>query len=259
MNKNNQSPDMGKLTERFKALAGNRELMIQLLEILTVPVEIFSADGLSIYVNPACMREFNHHDEKMIVETYNLKHDPYCLGLFGQEKMDRIFNGEVVYLYDIPVPMKGFLDEGKTIKKPYEAATMDMVLLPLWEGDVFTHTVCLFDMKNMYQGRADIIKAQEYIKEHWRDEFDIEKIARAANLSKRYFQRIFKEVAGKTPIEYYQELKIQKLQEKLFDGNISVEQAFDACGVDSRNTYLKLFKDKVGMTPAEYRKLNNIQ
>ena len=137
---------------------------------------------------------------------------------------------------------------------------MDLFLLPLWDDDVFTCTICFFTVKNMYHGRADIIKAQKYIKEHWRDEFDLEKIVRFVGLSKRHFQRIFKEVTGCTPLEYYQDMKIVKIGEKLLDGSLSVEQAFKACGADyNGKTYFNLFKDKNNMTPAEFRKKNGIQ
>ena len=36
-------------------------------------------------------------------------------------------------------------------------------------------TVCFFTVKYVFQGRADIAKAQKYIEEHWQDEFDIDK------------------------------------------------------------------------------------
>ena len=260
MSKENIQQDFSMLSEQFKALAGNMELIIQLLDLNPTPIEIFAPDGTSIFVNRACMEMFNHHDLSMIVGVFNLKYDPYCLGHMGQKAMDSIFRGESYTVFDLPVPVQDFIEQGKTKEKPFEAAEVNAFFLPLWDGDTFVCTVCHFAIKNMYQGRADIIKAQEYIKEHWQEEFDIDKTARAATFGKRHFQRTFKDVTGSTPFEYYQNLKIDKLQEKLLDGNLSIEQIFDACGVDYRGkTYLNLFKEKVGMTPAEYRKKNGIQ
>jgi AraC-like DNA-binding protein len=56
-----------------------------------------------------------------------------------------------------------------------------------------------------------------------------------------------------TPYAYYQEMKLEKLKEKLCNKNISVSQAFAECGLDYSGYFSKLFKEKVGMTPSQYR------
>ena len=80
-------------------------------------------------------------------------------------------------------------------------------------------------------------------------EFDILKTAQTVNLSTRHFQRLFKESTGITPFEYYKNIKIEKLKEKVLDTSLSIEQAFMACGVDYRGTILSFLK-----TPSECRR-----
>jgi AraC-like DNA-binding protein len=193
------------------------------------------------------------------VGKYNYNNDPECFEIMGQDVYDRVSRGEVVSFPDFPVPINDAVERGAIGEKPFEAATMDLFFLPLWDGDTFVCTIMFYTVKNVYHGRTDILQAQEYIKEHWRDEFDIGTIARAATLSKRHFQRIFKEVTESTPFDYYQKVKIEKIKEQLLDGNLSIEQAFDACGVDSHGTYLSLFKEKTGLSPSNYRKKNGIK
>jgi len=245
--------DLSKLSEPYKALIGNQGINHQILDLLPIPLHIFAPDGTVIFTNRANMEMMNCPDTSLIVGKYNLKHDPVCLEILGQETIDKIFRGESVSIPDFPAPIQDVKDRGVIDEKPFEAATMDMFLLPIWDGDIFTCTICFFTVKNMYQGRADIAKAQDYIEKHYQDEFDIDKIARSANLSKRHFQRIFKDVAGKTPMEHYQDVKIKKIQEKLLDDSLSIEQAFDVCGVSSHGAYLKLFKEKTKKSPLEYR------
>ena len=60
MNKEIRSPDLDMLTEQFKAFAGNQELMIQLLDMLPIPIEVFAPDGLSIFANRAGL-ELNNY------------------------------------------------------------------------------------------------------------------------------------------------------------------------------------------------------
>jgi len=258
MSEENLARDFSKLTEQFKALAGNQGLMIQLLEEHPVPLEIFAPDGAVIFANRAILDLNKISDANLLVGKYNLKNDPVCLKVLGQETIDRIFNGESVTITDFPAPVADVVDRGLITEKPWKAATMDMELLPLWDGDAFVHTVCFFFVKNKYQGRLETQKVQEYIEEHWLDELDLEKVAHYVSMSSRHLRRIFIEDTGNTPVEFYQRIKIDKLKEKLFDGNLSIEQAFEACGVVYRGAYYDLFKDKVGMTPAEYRKKNNI-
>ena len=259
MKQGNISQDINKLSEQFRALAGNMELVIQLLDFLPTPIQIFSPDGTCIFINRAYIETISGDTEKNAVGKYNYNDDPVCLGIMGQDVYDRVSRGEAVSFPGFPVPIQDALDKGYIDKKLYEAATMDLYFLPLWDGDTFICSVMFCYVTNMYHGRADIAKVQGYIREHWRDKFDIDKTARSANISKRHFQRIFKEVTGITPNEYYQNIKIEKLKEKLLDGNLSVEKAFDACGVGMHGAYYRLFKEKVEMTPAEYRKKNNIR
>ena len=246
--------DLRDLSEPFKVLVSNAGLNHQLLDMLPIPIEIFAPDGTAIFLNRAWMEFSNIRDENFLTTKYNLKNDPVCLEILGQETIDRIFRGETVFIPDFPVPVQDMLDRRAIAEKPWEAATIDMLLLPLWDSGIFAYSVCLVTVKSVYQGRAEIVRAQEYIKEHWLSELDIDQVAHASNLSKRHFQRVFKEVVDCTPLEYYRDIKIKKIQEKLLDGTISIEKAFTDCGVDYHGSYFRLFKEKTGMSPSEYRK-----
>jgi len=247
--------DIEKLSEPFKELISNPGINYKILDLLPIPIEIFSPDGMAIFVNRAG-KELTGDKDGRIVGAYNLKSDPVCLEILGKETIDKIFRGESVSITDFPAPMQDTIDRGIVDEddKPWESATMDIFALPIWDDDVFVYTICFFTAKNIYKGRDDIIKAQEYMDNNWLDEFDQQKIAGVANLSSRHFQRIFKEAVNITPHEYYQDNKIKKLQEKLLDDTISIEQAFIDCGVDSHGSYFRLFKEKTGKSPSEYRK-----
>jgi len=259
MSKESMPPDLSMLTEQFKALAGNMELVISVFEMLPTPIQVFTPEGLCIFANRAGLELHRIPDASLIVGKYNYNDDPVMKGILGQDVYDRVSRGDTVFFPDFISPIQDLIDRGIIIEKPWEAAKMDLFFLPVWEGETFKYTFLIYTVKNTYQGRTDIVKAQQYMDEHWRDEFNIDKIAQAASLSKRHFQRIFKEVTCTTPFEYYQKVKIGKIQEKLLEGNLSIEQAFDACGVDSHGAYLILFKEKTGLSPSEYRKKNGIK
>jgi len=246
--------DLSKLPEAFKALITNQGLNYHVYDMLPVPVEIFAPDGTAVFANRAMVELKHASDFFQIVEQFNLKTCPLCIEILGRENMDKIFRGETCTFPDITAPLQNLIDRGDTQERPTEFTTMDLSFLPVWDGDTFLCTMVFFTVKNTYRGRDDIVKAQEYIRQHWLDEFDMDKTARAANLSPRHFRRTFKEVAGITPLDYYHDIKLEQLHKKLLDDTLSVEQVFADCGVDYRGTYLKLFKEKTGMTPSEYRK-----
>lgn len=96
--------------------------------------------------------------------------------------------------------------------------------------------------------------AKEYIESHWLEEFNLDAAAGAVGLSRYHFSRLFKNYTGMTPLSFYQDVKLQKIKEKLSDRNLSISAAFAACGVDYNGNYAKLFKDAYGMTPSQHRK-----
>ena len=250
----NSLKDFEKLAEPFKAFIGNHELVYQLLDLNPTPIEVFAPDGMCLFMNRALLELNSIPDANFVVGQYNVYTDPMMIQLLGQENLDKVFRGETWSFSGFPAPIQEVADRGITDGKPFETATMDLFCLPIWDGDVFICTICFFTVKNMYQGRADIIAAQEYIKQNWLDDFDVDKIAQSVSLSKRHFQRIFKEVTGDTPMEYYRNIKIEKIQEKLLDDSLSIEQVFSVCGVGAHGTYSKLFKEVTKMSPSEYRK-----
>jgi hypothetical protein len=49
-----------------------------------------------------------------------------------------------------------------------------------------------------------------------------------------------------TPFNYYQEIKTEKIKEKLCDRNLTIAEAFSACGVDYKATTPGCSKRRLG-------------
>ncbi len=76
------------------------------------------------------------------------------------------------------------------------------------------------------------------------------------NLSSNYFGDLIKKETGKTAQEYIQLKVIDLAKEKIFDHNKSVSQIAYELGFKYPQHFTRLFKQKVGYTPNEYRALN---
>ena len=76
------------------------------------------------------------------------------------------------------------------------------------------------------------------------------------NLSANYFGDLVKKETGKTAQEYIQLKVIDVAKEKIFDRTKSVNQVAYELGFKYPQHFTRLFKQKVGYTPNEYRMMN---
>jgi len=80
--------------------------------------------------------------------------------------------------------------------------------------------------------------------------------ANELNLSASYFGDLIKKETGKTAQEYIQSKLIDVAKEKIFDPSKSVSEIAYELGFKYPQHFTRLFKQKVGYTPNEYRSLN---
>ncbi len=76
------------------------------------------------------------------------------------------------------------------------------------------------------------------------------------NLSANYFGDLIKKETGKTAQEYIQSKVIDVAKEKIFDQGKSVSQIAYELGFKYPQHFTRLFKQRVGYSPNEYRTLN---
>src|SRR2546423_10311278 len=76
------------------------------------------------------------------------------------------------------------------------------------------------------------------------------------NLSANYFGDLIKKEIGKTAQEYIQMKVIDVAKEKIFDHNKSVSEIAYELGFKYPQHFTRLFKQRVGQSPNEYRRLN---
>jgi AraC-like DNA-binding protein len=75
-------------------------------------------------------------------------------------------------------------------------------------------------------------------------------------LSANYFGDLIKKETGKTAQEYIQTKLIDVAKEKIFDQSKSVNQIAYELGFKYPQHFSRLFKQRVGQSPNEYRSLN---
>jgi transcriptional regulator GlxA family with amidase domain len=75
-----------------------------------------------------------------------------------------------------------------------------------------------------------------------------------SGLSERTFKRRFVKATGLAPLEYIHTLRLEESKHMLETGNLPVEAIANEVGYEDSSFFGRLFRRKVGMTPAQYRK-----
>ncbi|HUZ57421.1 MAG TPA: helix-turn-helix transcriptional regulator [Hanamia sp.] len=80
--------------------------------------------------------------------------------------------------------------------------------------------------------------------------------ANELHLSAGYFGDLIKKETGKTAQEFIQSKVINEAKERIFDINKSVSEIAYELGFKYPQHFTRLFKQRVGQSPNEYRNLN---
>lgn len=84
--------------------------------------------------------------------------------------------------------------------------------------------------------------------------WNVDTMAADVNMSRSYFQHIYREVFGVSCISDVISGKIEKAKEILSETSCTVSQVAAMCGYDNEEHFMRQFKKVVGVTPTRYRK-----
>jgi AraC-like DNA-binding protein len=238
----------------FEAASVNNDMFRKIIEFFIYPIQVFKADGASVMINDAFVNVFKIKDRNSFIDNFNILTNPNIEKWGIKNHLLKAFNGEATQTVEISVPVGDLINKYSTQELGYEKIYQNITAFPIKDkNNKLEYVVSIFITSRHYRDREEIMKAKDYIDNHYLEKFRIDKVSSTVNLSKYYFIRLFKKHIGNTPYAYYQDLKINRLKERLCDVNISISQAFADCGVDYNGNFVKAFKQKVGMTPSQYR------
>jgi transcriptional regulator GlxA family with amidase domain len=121
-------------------------------------------------------------------------------------------------------------DASRSSQAPYVAAA-------LLEGD----------------GHAVIERARRWLNERLDQPWSMAQLALYCNSSQRTLLRRFQEALGLSPIQYAQQLRVERAKALLESTLLSVDEITHRCGYEDVSTFSKVFKRWAQVTPREYR------
>lgn len=244
------------LAKSLKLLFEEQELFAKAIEFFPYPIQIFTVDGTARMLNRAAMEMLGIESAKDCIGKYNVFKDPVMREVGVADQIRQVLAGKTVYLKDSDTTCQGMSRFLNAIGRDVRTIISDIVCFPLINAyGILECFAAVFIYKNIYREKKEIVRGRQYIENHWQEPFDLDETARAACLSKSQFTKHFKKYTGMTPYEYYINYKVGKVKEKLLDNNLSIARAFTSCNMDYNGHSVKIFKNKTGVSPSEYRRI----
>lgn len=104
-----------------------------------------------------------------------------------------------------------------------------------------------------YDCLADV---QHYIRLHLDEPLNREVLAAVAGFSVPHFHRIFTGTTGESAASYIRRLRLIRAGQKLRMGAVDITEVALAAGYASHAAFGKAFKQRFGLSPSEFRRLN---
>jgi transcriptional regulator GlxA family with amidase domain len=102
-------------------------------------------------------------------------------------------------------------------------------------------------------GDNGIQKVQDYIENHYKDKLLTGALAEQINLSRRTFERKFKEATNNTTIEYVQRVRVEAAKSFFESSKKNVSEVMLEVGYTDLKAFRDIFRKVTGLTPIEYK------
>jgi transcriptional regulator GlxA family with amidase domain len=98
-----------------------------------------------------------------------------------------------------------------------------------------------------------VVKAQEWIEQHYTQTIDYDYLAEKFRMSRRSLERRFKIATGVTPLGYLQQLRVETAKSLLEDGSQTFNEITYQVGYEDIPFFRKVFIKLTGLRPKEYQ------
>ncbi|HSS64352.1 MAG TPA: helix-turn-helix domain-containing protein [Gammaproteobacteria bacterium] len=99
-----------------------------------------------------------------------------------------------------------------------------------------------------------IARCQTWVAEHYQERAPVNAMVRLSGLAERTFKRRFRQATGMSALEYVHALRLEEAKQMLEASDLPIEAIANEVGYEDSGFFSRLFKRKVNLTPAQYRK-----
>lgn len=101
----------------------------------------------------------------------------------------------------------------------------------------------------------DAIRAvQLWLENHYSQPVDMNDVARTHGMSRRTFERRFKNATGDTPLFYLQKIRVEAAKKIIETQSLSFDQISYQAGYENSSHFREIFKKHTGLLPTQYER-----
>ena len=113
-----------------------------------------------------------------------------------------------------------------------------------------------FQEDEQSEGSIIMKRILDYIGQNYYKQLKLEDVAEQVYITPAYLGIIFKKETGENFTTYLTELRMRKAKELLLDVRININEIAYKVGYNNVRYFSRIFKENVGITPKEYRKIH---
>lgn len=100
------------------------------------------------------------------------------------------------------------------------------------------------------------LRIQQYIVQHYREPLLLDELAQHVDRTPTYVSTVFKEVIGRTPIQYLHEVRISAARELLLTTGMTIREIAESLGYCDQTYFNHMYKKVVGHPPSHTSRMN---
>ncbi|WP_163351808.1 GlxA family transcriptional regulator [Desulfovibrio sp. JC010] len=106
-------------------------------------------------------------------------------------------------------------------------------------------------------GDKQILDIQFWLEDNFSEDVTVEQLAEKVGMSRRTFERRFKDITGDSPRRCIQRIRVEKAKRFLELGGKTFDEITYLVGYEDSSTFSRVFKKSTGLTPNLYRRKYN--
>lgn len=229
------------IDNQYLKVSKNQYLILNNSKIITEAKK--GTKGLSLFLSPKLINEISH---------FYLGYNPSIkfLEIIQRSSNQKVKNllDKIVYLYESDQALLNlqmddlFITISELIIQEQVSIDNDFKRLKIVKHNT---------KRELYKS---IIETKQYLNDNFKAKISLETISKDIGVSKYYLHRLFKEINGKTPLEYLTSIRIENAKNKLQYSKDSIFEIAITSGFDNTAYFSNIFKKHIGLSPTQFRK-----
>lgn len=134
--------------------------------------------------------------------------------------------------------------------------------IPVIKSDILGSYINILDILAEYMTQTNRLTAKDrdlahgiksYINKFYQRKLSVQLLCETFGCSRTTLMNTFKERYGVTVGEYINLYRLEKAEKMLQESQVGIKSVATECGFSDQNYFTKVFRQKHGMTPSEYR------